>query len=254
MKKMALLFLAMAFGFSSMQAKSPPKTADFSGTWALDTGRSKNVPEGLDSYAMTVAQTQRELKVETTLKGDLKPVGDLSGPYPAGPQGGAYPGGTHGSIGGGIGRMGRAGGMGMPGGREAPMGEAMPGGIGGAGGIGGGGTPRSERRPLDSAAALSFYPSSATYRLDGEATTAQLGGPAHSDATLKASWTKKGQLLKMSLDGNAYSGMGSDLQLKDQWKLSNDGASLLVERSVRSRAGSTTVHLVFQKQGDKTHS
>lgn len=246
------LCLALAFGAALVPAKAPPKPADFSGKWVLDTSQTKNLPQGLESYSMVVKQDAQQLTVKSSLKGDLKPMGDLNGPNPGGQQGAGYPGGPiHGSGGIGMGRMGRMGGMGMPGGGEAPMGEGMPGGglpAGGVGGRGGNRGSRGQGKSHGTIAAFVSYPRRAAYKLDGSETSAQLGGPMHTSATLKANWAKNNQVLKMSVDANAYSGMGSDMLLKDQWKLSKDGESLMVDRSVRSRGGSGTLHLVFHKQ------
>ncbi|MGH9353412.1 MAG: hypothetical protein ACRD2G_14825, partial [Terriglobia bacterium] len=128
MKKSILhLCTALALGAALGAAKTPPKPADFSGTWVLDASQTKNLPPGLESYRMAVRQDPQQLKVDTSLKGDVK--GGMSGVSPngpsgpndsGGPQGSDYPGGSrggiHGSAGAGIGGMGRMGGMGMPGG------------------------------------------------------------------------------------------------------------------------------------------
>lgn len=240
-------------------AKTPPKPADFSGTWILDTSQTKGAPAGLESYRMVVRQNPQILKVETTLKGDLKE--DMSGVNPNGsggpngPVGSGYPGGSnggiHGSAGiGGIGPMGRmGGGMGRPGG-EAPMGEGMPGGGMPGGGTGNsGGGSRRQGRSHSTAGAFLFYPATATYQLDGATSSAQFGGPMHGDAALKADWAKNGQELKMSLEGNQYSNPGGgSLELKDQWKLSKDGQSLMVDRNVHAGRSSSSVHMVFHRQ------
>jgi hypothetical protein len=60
---------------------------------------------------------------------------------------------------------------------------------------------------------------------------------------------KSGEVLKLSLVGNENSGQrGSKIQVKEEWRLSQDGKSLRVERSVKSPEGSGTVHLVFSKR------
>lgn len=65
MKK--LLFLAAAvvlFSFAAFAQK-----ADYSGTWALDAGKSKlDERARIESMTLTVAQTDKELKVETATK------------------------------------------------------------------------------------------------------------------------------------------------------------------------------------------
>jgi hypothetical protein len=101
-----------------------------------------------------------------------------------------------------------------------------------------------------------LFPKTAVFNLDGSTSTAQLGGPTSSDATLKADWAKSGKMLKLSLVGDAGAGQKSgETQLKDQWELSEDGRFLKVERAVHPPHGSSTVHLVFRKQAaDATSS
>ncbi len=129
------------------------------------------------------------------------------------------------------------GGIGMPG----RVGIGMPGG-------GGRGSRPAQERSRGNVAAYSLYPKSAVYKLDGGESTARLGDPGQTDATSKAEWAKNGEVLKLSLVGNDYSGQrGGKVQLKDQWKLSEDGKSLKVDRNVKSPEGSATAHLVFFK-------
>lgn len=251
----AICFLCAAtLGGTLGLAKTPPKPADFSGTWILDASQSKGTPLGLESYRLAVSQNPDEVKVNASLKGDVKeeaaginPNGPLGPNGPSQPRGSSYPGGSIGGIygRGGIGGM---GGVGRAGG-ETPMGERIPGGLpGNGGGSQTGGSPRQER-PHSTAGAFIFYPATAVFHPDGEATSAQFGGPMHADATLKADWAKNGQELKMSLDGNQYSSPGGgSLDMKDQWKLSKDGKSLMVDRTVRAGRSSSTVHLVFHRQ------
>ena len=130
------------------------------------------------------------------------------------------------------------------------MGERMPGaGVpGNSGGNQPGRSPRQERS-RSTAGAFIFYPSTAVFHPGGAATSTQFGGPMHADATLKADWAKNRQELKMSLDGNQYSSPGGgSLEMKDQWKLSKDGKSLMVDRTVRAGRSSSTVHLIFHRQ------
>lgn len=251
--KITSLCLALSFYAALSPAKTQPKPADFSGKWALDTSQPKNLPQGLKAYSMVVSQDAKQLKIETSIQGDLRPAPRLDGPYPGGgPRGTNYPAGQGNGVPGrggiGLGRMGRIGGMGMPGGGERPMGEGMP--VGGmpADGVGGRSGGAGGDKSHATIAAFSSYPRRAVFELDGSKTSAQLGGPRHASATLKATWAKSKQVLKMSADANDNSGMGGDILLKDQWKLSKDGRSLIVDRAVHSKRGSGTVRLIFHKQ------
>ncbi len=248
MKKSLLVFLALAFGSTFVGAKEASKPPSFSGNWVLDFSQTKNPPPGLQNYSMVVNQDQQELKVETSLRGDLQPAERQSGSYPSGgnPGGssGGYPGGRRGGMGmpggGGIGMPG--GGMGMPG----SGGMGMPGGGRGTGMPGGGG-PHGEG--WGTVAAYKLYPPNAVYKLDGSEATVQLGDPEQTEATSKAEVGKNGEALKLSLTGTGYAGQkGGKIQVKEEWKLSADGRSLRVDRSVKSPEGSGTVHLVFSKR------
>ncbi|HLY62999.1 MAG TPA: hypothetical protein VKV95_19810 [Terriglobia bacterium] len=243
-EKMVPFGLALVFCAPFMLAKNPSKTVDYSGNWALDFSQTKNPPAGLQDYSMAVKQDGHQVKVDTSLQGNLQPA-DNSNQYP-GSGGGGYPGGRRGGggMGGGMGRIGMpmpgGGGMGMPGG-----GMGMP---GGGGGGGRGGRSRPDDRMGGNPAAYKLYPQTAVYNLDGSETNAQFGDQDSTAATSKAEWGKDGEL-KFSLVGKDDSGQkSSKVEVKDQWKLSEDGQTLKVERSVHSPEGSGTVHLVFHKQ------
>lgn len=244
--------LALALFTTLTLAKSPSKTVDFSGNWALDFSQTKNPPPGLQDYSMAVKQDGHQVKVDTSLQGNLQPA-DNSRPYPdaggggyPGGSGGGYPGGRRGGggMGGGMGRIGLpmpgGGGMGMPGG-----GVGMP---GGGGGGGRSGRSRPDSRMEGNPAAYKLYPQTAVYNLDGSESSAQFGDQDSTAATSKAEWGRDGEL-KVSLVGKDDSGQkSSKVEVKDQWKLSEDGQTLKVDRSVHSPEGSGTVHLVFHKQ------
>jgi hypothetical protein len=236
MKKILLVLLLLAFSSTIVQAKEPAKPTNFSGNWVLSFGQTKNPPAGLQRYSMVVNQDEQQLKVETSLQGDLQatPRTPNSGGYPGGSTGGS-PGGRRGGMGGGMGMPGGIG-MGMPGG-----GMGMP--------RGGGGRPRAEGPLQGNVAAYKLYPQSAVYKLDGSESTAQLGDREQTNATSKAEREKNGEVLKLSLVGNGDSGQGGGkIQVKEQWKFSKDGKSLKVDRSIKSPEGSGTVHLVFSKR------
>jgi hypothetical protein len=231
MKKILLVLLTLAFCSTIVQAKQPSKPTNFSGNWVLSFGQTKNPPAGLQRYSMVVNQDEQQLKVDTSLQGDLQatPNTPNSGGYPGGSSGGS---GRRGGMGGGMGGIG----IGIPG-----VGMGMP--------RGGGGRPRTEGPSSQgSVAAYKLYPQSAVYKLDGSESTAQLGDPEQTNATSKAEREKSGEVLKLSLVGNGDSGQGGrKIQVKEQWKLSEDGKSLKVDRSIKSPEGSATVHLVFLK-------
>jgi hypothetical protein len=234
MKKTLFVIVILAFCSTFVPAKEASKPADFSGNWVLNFGETKNPPAGLQRYSMVINQDAQQLKVKTTLEGNLQapsPAPNSSG-YPGG---GGYPGSRRGGMGG-------MGGMGMPG-----IGMGMP------RGGGGGRSSRIDRPSQGNVAAYKLYPQSVVYKLDGSESTAQLGDPEKSDATSKLQQEKGGQVLKVSLLRNGDSGSGK-IQIKEQWKLAEDGKSLKVDRTIKSPEGSATVHLVFLKAEDESSS
>jgi len=247
MKKALPVFCVLVLGSTMLQAKEASKAANFSGEWVLDFGQTKNPPAGLEAYSIVVNQDQQQLKVETSLKGDLKASQEApNSGYPGSSRGGRRGGGMGGGIGG-IGMGMPRGGMGMPGsGGGMPNDSGMPGGSNGGGG--GSGSPHvsSSRGTV---AAYRLYPSNAVYKLDGSESTAPLGDAEQTAATGKTEWTKNGEELKLSLAGDENpEGKGGKVQIKEQWKLSADGQVLTLERSVKAPEGSATVHLVFSKK------
>ena len=189
-------------------AKTPSKSTDFSGRWVLDFNQTKNPPSGLEAYYIAVSQDQQQLKVETSLKGNLQP--GRTGQYP---------------------RSGYPRGMGMPGPVWLPGPRGMPAGPG-----------RGQRLEIE---AFKVYPPTAVYKLDGTPSTARLGDRDRSDATAKAEWAKGGKQLKLTLLGQGAEKSGQ-AQLKDDWKL--DGQYLKIDRNIHTPNGSTTAHLVFHKE------
>jgi hypothetical protein len=149
MKRILFVFLAFAFCSTFVRAKEPSKPPNFSGNWVLNFGQTKNPPAGLQRYSMVVNQDEQQLKVETSLEGDLQatPSTANSGGYPGGTSGGS---GRRGGMGGGIGGIG----MGIPG-----VGMGMPRGGGGGGG------PRTVEPSRGNVAAYKLYPQRAVYKL-----------------------------------------------------------------------------------------
>jgi hypothetical protein len=96
------------------------------------------------------------------------------------------------------------------------------------------GRSRPAAWPHGNVAAYKLYPRSTVYKLDGTESTAQFGGQNLTDASSKAELAKDGEL-KFLLVGNQDPGGGNGrIQLKDNWKLSQDRRSLSVERAVHS--------------------
>jgi hypothetical protein len=230
MNRVALFSLSLVLCCSSLEAKKPAQPANFSGTWVLDFTQSKDLPPTLENYSMVVSQNQQNFEVKTTVKGNLNPRQNASDePGQGGPgtgyPGGGYPGGGYPGGGPGMHRMGR---MGMPG-------VGFPGGRAGA---------ASQRRV--EAEAFTLYPADGVFSMDGSKSSGKLGGKGQTDATLMADWAKKGKMLTLVMAGDEN--FGGTVKIKDQWKFSKDGQSLMVDRTVHTSNGSKTLHLVFYKK------
>ena len=89
MKK--LYFLVAVFCLFSVGAMAQGKmsTKDFSGTWVLDVSKSKlDERARIESMTMTVAQTEKELKVTTETKRQAPPADAAGGSGGGGGRGG----------------------------------------------------------------------------------------------------------------------------------------------------------------------
>ena len=84
----------------------------------------------------------------------------------------------------------------------------------------------------------------ARYDLDGASTTMQVEKPIPGSETLKAEWKKGGQQLNLSRAENLRGGERS-VKVKEQWKLSKDGSTLELQRTVDTPRGSAKVKMIF---------
>ncbi len=257
MKKMfVMLTLITGIAAGNGLARARIK-ANFSGKWVLDMQKTHDVPARLQSYKMNVTQTDRQITVESKVKGELRPArvaegggspgGDEGGGgYPGGGQrgggypGGGYPGGGYpggGYPGGGMPRVGFPGGGRFPGGRRG----GYPGGPGGL------------REQMRKSMAFAMVTPIATYNLDGSSSTMQVEKPIPGSETLKAGWKKKGHQLDLSRVENLRGGERS-IKVQEQWMLSKDGRTLDVQRSVDTPRGSTKVKMIFSREEARSGS
>ena len=85
MKK--IFFLAAMFAAFTIAGFAQAKPTDFSGTWTLDIPKSQiNERMRIEALTMTVAQTDKELKVTSETKRTAPPA-DAAQPGPNGPGG-----------------------------------------------------------------------------------------------------------------------------------------------------------------------
>jgi len=84
-----IFFLAAIFGAFAISGLAQAKPTDFSGTWALDVPKSKlDVRSRIEALTMTVAQTDKELKVTTDTKRAQPPADAPAGAPGTGTGGG----------------------------------------------------------------------------------------------------------------------------------------------------------------------
>jgi hypothetical protein len=87
MKK--IFFLAVLLCLSAAAAMGQAKAVDFSGSWNLDVAKSQLGDRmRIEGMTMTVAQTDKELKVTTETKRQAPPTDAAANPNPGGPGGG----------------------------------------------------------------------------------------------------------------------------------------------------------------------
>lgn len=84
-----MVFLSLLFAISSVSARAQGAIADFSGTWKLDTTKSKlDERARIESMTMNVSQTATEITVSTETKRAAPPEGAPGGRGPGMGRGG----------------------------------------------------------------------------------------------------------------------------------------------------------------------
>jgi hypothetical protein len=209
MKKLTLAVFAISVMAAAALAQGK---ANYSGTWSLDKEKSTfSGPMRPAGMTLTVAQTAKEIKVDTAVKRpdpNSMPAGapPAGGPPAGGPPAGGPP---AGAPGGGQGR-----GMG---GR----------GMGGGFGMGDG---------------------SVTYSLEGKETTVEMDGPNGKMPVIYKGTQEADGTLKLSTSRTFNGGMGEiTMTTKETWTLSTDGKTLTIDRENTTPRGVQTSKLVFTK-------
>lgn len=196
-----------------------PSKADFSGTWILDTAKTKNLPKELESYTISVKQLSDKIDIKTEVKGDIQM------------RRGGGQGGNRGEGGG------QRGGFGGGGGR----------GEGGEGGGGfGGGAPSFNGR-----IALQGYFPEIVYMLDEQESIIDIkqGETVTGKAKMKTKWKKDGKVLEMTITREFdRNGQKMSIPTKENWELADEGKTLKIKREVSMPMGLDSINLVFNKQ------
>jgi hypothetical protein len=214
------LLCALMLGLCAV-ARAQSQT-NFSGTWALDLKKTRDVPAELKSYTLTVTQENQQLSFESKVEGDPNPPKpDQAAGHdaqPAGPP--AHP---------------TASTVGIPSG-NTPTNENGPG-------------TSNSRTVLARGRALALIIRRLTCSLDGKEVTREVGGALPGQIRRKAFWRKGDKSLEINVarefdvQGNKFTST-----VKEQWDLSDAGKTLRIKRTVNLLAGWDETTLVFNKQ------
>jgi hypothetical protein len=89
----------------------------------------------------------------------------------------------------------------------------------------------------------------ATYKLDGSETTAEVSGRMPGKATRKAKWMDGGKMLELTQVLNAnFQGNDVTITTKEHWELADGGKVLKVHRSQETPRGTQETSFVFNKK------
>lgn len=215
---------AMLVGFGVIATAQT--RADFSGTWALDTKKTRDVPADLKSYHLVVKQDDQQISVESKVEGSLDPApGHDPNKMP-----------QHTSA-------------------QNAINSAVAGGGSSTGSVGGGaGDANSGGNKVVMARgkALATVFRRFSCNLDGKETIRETGGLSSGKVKRKATWKKGDKSLDIHLErdfevqGNQFTSY-----VKENWELAEGGKVLRIKRTVNLLAGWDETTLVFNKESAK---
>ncbi|MGH9800879.1 MAG: hypothetical protein ACRD82_10990 [Blastocatellia bacterium] len=214
---------AMLVGFSIVAIAQT--RADFSGTWALDAKKTRDVPNDLKSYHLTVKQDEKQISVESKVEGNINPTSAHDQNRP--PQNSA----------------------------QTAINIAVAGGGSSTGSVGGGAgdsTSGGNKVVLAHGRALATVFRRFSCDLDGKETVREAGGLSPGKLKRRASWRKGDKTLEIYLErdfevqGNQFTSY-----VKEVWELAEGGKVLKIKRTVNLLAGWDETTLVFNKESAK---
>lgn len=200
--------------------------ADFSGTWALDLKKTRDVPTDLKSYHLVVKQDEQQLSVESKVEGSLDPAHGQEQGKP--PQQTSAQNAINTAIAGGGSSTGTVG--------------------GGAGDSHTGGNKLVMARGRALATVFRRF----SCNLDGKEVIRETGGLASGKVKRKATWKKGDKALEIHLErdfdvqGNQFTSY-----VKENWELAEGGKVLRIRRTVNLLAGWDETTLVFNRESAK---
>lgn len=210
----------MLIGFGVVAAAQT--RADFSGTWALDVKKTRDVPADLKSYHLTVKQDEKQISVESKVEGNLSPA-TVADPNKS-PQSSA----------------------------QHAINTAVAGGGSSTGSVGGGAgdaTSGGNKIVFAPGRALATVFRRFTCDLDGKEVVREAGGLSPGKMKRRASWRKGDKALEVYLErdfevqGNQFTSY-----VKEVWELAEGGKVLKIKRTVNLLAGWDETTLVFNRE------
>lgn len=194
--------------------------ANFSGTWALDTKKTGEVPPDLKSYTLTVKQDEQQISFEAKVDGELNPPGrDQSGHSP---------------------NLSTA---------ETPSHATASSGATSV--TGDAHTAGGNSRPIVLARgrALATVIRRVTCPLDGREVSREAGGISPGRIRHKAQWRRNAKTLEVTLARDFdIEGTLRTATIKELWDLAEGGKVLKIKRTVNLLAGWDETTLVFNRQ------
>lgn len=224
--------VSLLFGLISLsavgeiQAQSPPASAaPFAGTWVLDkvnTNTSKDFPRKLRNYKITVADAEMMLNVKSEIDGHVEIE---------------------------ISRD-RASDNSDIVSNTASRSSSPP----GPGGVSGNtlGTAKAETINYGGTMALFFTPNDVTYNLNGQEAKLEIkqGDKVSGIARIKAKLDKRGNQIQFTTIRRMNTMKGDiEITIREVWKLSKDGKSLRLERTVETPSARDEIVMVLVKAG-----
>lgn len=221
MKKLFVsIIVSTVLLFGLLVTATAQTRTNFSGTWVLDTKKTRDLPPDLKSYTLTVKQEDQQFSLESKLEGDPNPVKSdhAQTGLDAGPP--AHP---------------TASTVGIQGG-STPTNEN------------GAGTSNS-RTVMARGRALAMVIRRMNCTLDGKESAREVGGISPGQIRRKAFWRKGDKTLEINL-ARDFDVQGNKVTstVKELWELSDDGKVLKIKRTVNLLAGWDEATLVFNKQ------
>ena len=220
----SLLFCLVSIVAVKAQAQAPAASASaFAGTWVLDkvsTNTGKDFPRKLRNYKVTVADNEMALNVKSEIDGNVEIeisrdrsadnsdiVSNNASRSSVGPPGGGVSGNTLGSA-------------------------------------------KAETINYGGTMALFFTPNNVTYNLNGEEAKLDIkqGDKVTGVARIKAKLDKSGKQIQFTTIRRMNTMKGDiEITIRETWKLSKDGKTLKMDRTVETPSARDQIVMVLAK-------